>query len=68
MQCPNCKIELTRTDFRQPMPHAIYTCDECGYEAIWRLIRPHWSVIFDPCIDNKPVEWDYQETICDFFI
>lgn len=66
MNCPNCAAPLEREDRVEPYialvvdqvttldcPHAIYACEDCGGEWIWRRGR-RLEPLFDPRADNVP--------------
>lgn len=64
MNCPNCAVPMEREDHVEPTvgpgasgivecPHAIYACEECQGEWIWRRGR-RLEPLFDPRAENVP--------------
>ncbi len=63
MNCPNCQSPMTHESHVEPdaagngtaiRPHAIYTCEECGFEGIWRLGQ-QLEITYDPREDRTPL-------------
>ena len=63
MKCPCCQSKMECEQHCEPdaapfpamRPHAIYTCEECGYEGIWR--RDGYETLYDPRDDVPVPAW-----------